>query len=85
MDWIRSENPQTYLRIKEADHISTKKLNGHGNGIAQVYNHLIMPLASQRDQITQIEWGIADFEFHFHRKPDAMWLGETAINQEVAG
>jgi alpha-amylase/alpha-mannosidase (GH57 family) len=84
MDWIRSQSPQTYIRIKEADYISTKKLNGHGNGIAQVYNHLIMPLASQRDQITQIEWGIADFEFHFHRKPEAMWLGETAINQEVA-
>ena len=49
--------------------------------IAQVYNHIIMPLASTRDALTQIRWGIADFEHRFHRKPEGMWLAETAVNR----
>jgi alpha-amylase/alpha-mannosidase (GH57 family) len=39
-----------------------------------------MPLANERDQETEVRWGIADFERHFHRKPEAMWLPETAVN-----
>ncbi|MFA6623401.1 MAG: DUF3536 domain-containing protein [Fibrobacteraceae bacterium] len=82
MGWIRTYTPLTYARIQEADRKSVDRL-GHGNAIAQVYNHIIMPLASPEDRITQIRWGIRDFESHFARKPEAMWLAETAINMDV--
>lgn len=83
MGWIRTNTPDTYKRIQEADKRSAERLNGHGNAIAQVYNHIIMPLASEQDKRTQIRWGIEDFKFHFGRMPEAMWLAETAINLET--
>ena len=82
MSWIRSFEPAAYARIREADRRSVERL-GHGNAIAQVYNHMIMPLASPQDRVTQLKWGIADFEEHFGRRPEAVWLAETAINMEV--
>jgi hypothetical protein len=42
-----------------------------------------MPLADRRDALTQIRWGIADFEHRFNRKPEGMWLAETAVNRNV--
>ena len=83
MGWIRTNTPDTYKRIQEADKSSQERMNGHGNAIAQVYNHIIMPLASEQDKRTQIRWGIEDFKFHFGRMPEAMWLAETAINFET--
>jgi hypothetical protein len=58
-------------------------LGGHGNAIAQVYNHVIMPLANQRDKLTQIRWGIRDFEHRFGRRPEGMWLAETAVDRDT--
>jgi len=83
MNWIRTQRPEAYNSIKEGDMLSAERLNGHGNAIAQVYNHIIMPLASAKDKLTQIRWGIQDFEFHFNRKPEGMWLAETAINMNT--
>ncbi|MEM9803972.1 MAG: DUF3536 domain-containing protein, partial [Cyanobacteria bacterium P01_D01_bin.56] len=51
------------------------------NAIAQVYNHVILPLANERDKLTQVRWGIADFRKRFNRDPEGMWLAETAIDQ----
>ena len=82
LSWIRFHEPEVYARIQAADRKSFERL-GHGNAIAQVYNHIIMPLASPQDRLTQIRWGIRDFEFHFGRKPEAMWLAETAINMDT--
>ncbi len=79
LSWIERERPLIYQKILEADRESLRRL-GHGNAIAQVYDHMIMPLANERDQETEVRWGIADFERHFHRKPEAMWLPETAVN-----
>ena len=83
MNWIRVQKPDVYNNIKEGDVLSAERLDGHGNAIAQVYNHIIMPLASTKDKITQIRWGIQEFMFHFNRKPEGMWLAETAINMDT--
>ena len=78
--WIMKKHPRTYEKIIEADKISLEKHNGHGNAIAMVYNHMIMPLANHRDKITQVKWGLADFRFHFGRDSEGIWLPETACN-----
>jgi hypothetical protein len=83
MNWIRVQRPDIYNGIKRGDILSAERLDGHGNAIAQVYNHIIMPLACEKDKLTQIRWGIKDFEFHFNRKPEGMWLAETAINMDT--
>ena len=83
LSWLQSKTPRTYHTILEADRASAARYGGHGSAVAQVYNHIIMPLASTRDAITQIRWGIADFEHRFKRKPEGMWLAETAVNRHV--
>ena len=80
MSWLERYDAEVYQRILEADRKSCQRLNGHGNAIAQVYNHIIMPLANERDKYTQIRWGIADFRSRFDRNPEGMWLAETAVD-----
>lgn len=82
LPWIEREKPLIYRKIIEADRESLRRW-GHGNAIAQVYDHLIMPLANERDKETEVRWGIADFERRFRRKPEAMWLPETAVNGDT--
>ncbi len=77
--WLELKFPSLYLKIIEADREGLRRF-GHGNAIAQAYNHIIMPLANERDKETEVLWGMADFEKRFHRRPDAMWLPETAVN-----
>jgi alpha-amylase/alpha-mannosidase (GH57 family) len=79
LSWLEEKFPSVYQRVINADREGFKRF-GHGNAMAQAYNHIIMPLANGRDRETEIIWGIADFEKRFHRKPDAMWLPETAVN-----
>ena len=83
LSWLQDKAPRTYRMIVDADKVSAQRYSGHGSAVAQVYNHIIMPLASQRDALTQIRWGIADFEHRFGRKPEGMWLAETAVNRSV--
>ena len=77
--WLETRCPLAYQRILEADRESLKRL-GHGNAIAQVYDHLIMPLANEKDRETEVLWGISDFEKRFQRKPESMWLPEAAVD-----
>jgi len=81
--WIKSKHPEILDKIIDADKKSVLAHNGHGNAIAQVYNHIIMPLANKRDNITQIKWGLYDFEFYFGRKSEGIWLAETACSNET--
>ncbi|MGK7906809.1 MAG: DUF3536 domain-containing protein [Synechococcus sp.] len=80
MSWLERHDIEVYQRILAADRTSARRLNGHGNAIAQPYNHVILPLANQQDRVTQIRWGIADFEHRFQRRPEGMWLAEAAID-----
>ncbi|HEY3355756.1 MAG TPA: DUF3536 domain-containing protein [Polyangia bacterium] len=82
--WLEVHDAATYGRILEADRLSLARL-GHGNAIAQGYNHAILPLCSPRDRLTQIRWGAGDFRRRFGRAPEAMWLPETACNDATLG
>jgi len=80
LSWMERHAPETYERVIDADRRSVKRFGGHGSAIAQVYNHMIMPLANERDKRTQVEWGVRDFAYRFGRDPEGMWLAETAAD-----
>jgi alpha-amylase/alpha-mannosidase (GH57 family) len=83
LSWLKDNAPRVYRMILDADVNSRERFSGHGSAMAQVYNHIIMPLACTRDRITQIRWGIADFQSRYGRKPEGMWLSETAVDTET--
>lgn len=80
LTWLAEHEPETYSAIIDADRRGCERYGGHGPAIAQVYNHIIMPLANERDRRTQVRWGIADFRHRFGREPEGMWLAETAVD-----
>src|SRR5512136_168816 len=80
--WMCSYDPSASRLIVAQDHANVR-LHGVGNAMAQAYNHTILPLASLEDKVTQIVWGIADFEFRFGHQPLGMWLPETAVDMET--
>lgn len=83
LSWLEEAAPETYRAIIEADAVSARRFAGHGSAMAQAYNHAILPLSNQRDKVTQVRWGIADFEHRFGRRPEGMWLPETAVDTET--
>ena len=80
LSWLERAHPETYGHILAADRESALERGGHGNAIAQAYGHAILPLCNERDRLTQVVWGMADFRFRFGREPEALWLPETAAN-----
>jgi len=85
LSWLERHHFDTYQKIVEADKTSAAKRNGHGNAIAQAYGHAILPLCNERDRVTQIVWGLSDFRFRFGGEAEALWLTETAANDDVLG
>jgi len=83
LSWLEAKAPEVYAAILDADRDSQLRFSGHGSALAQVYNHVIMPLANSRDRKTQIRWGIGDFTKRFQRAPEGMWLAETAVDVET--
>jgi len=83
LKWLADQAPDVYQAVLEADRSSIQRFSGHGSAMAQAYGHIIMPLASSRDKRTQVLWGIRDFEYRFHRRPEGMWLPETAVDLET--
>jgi alpha-amylase/alpha-mannosidase (GH57 family) len=85
LTWLQRHEPRLYATLLDADKRSQELFGGHGAAMAQAYNHMIMPLANLRDKRTQILWGIEDFAQRFGRKPEGMWLPETAVDLESLG
>jgi len=83
LSWMERQAPEVYRAIIQADRMSQERFSGHGSAIAQVYNHMVMPLANSRDKRTQVIWGMRDFTSRFGRKPEGMWLAETAVDLET--
>jgi len=83
LTWMKDKMPEIHDAIVQADKLSQQNFSGHGSALAQVYNHMILPLANTRDKYTQVLWGIRDFEFRFGRPPEGMWLSETAVDTDT--
>ena len=83
LSWMEDHAPATYQKILDADQESQAQFSGHGNALAQAYNHMILPLANRADKYTQVLWGIRDFERRFRRQPEGMWLPEAAVDVET--
>ena len=80
LSWMEQHEPDVYAAILKADRMSMEYFGGYGSAMAQVYNHIIMPLANARDQQSQVIWGLQDFKSRFGREAEGMWLAETAVN-----
>ena len=80
--WMIRKAPEIYRRILEGDRASLRA-RGHGNALAQCYNHIIMPLAKREDKEVQVAWGVRDFQLRFNRTPEGMWIPEMAVDTET--
>lgn len=81
--WLEKHDPATLARIVEADRRSAKRRGGHGNAIAQTYNHIILALADDEDVRVQVRWALREFEARFGRPAEGLWLSETAADRRV--
>src|SRR3989454_2721957 len=80
--WLEQAHPDVYQRIIAADQRHMQRY-GVGNALAQAYNHTILPLATRRDKLTQILWGLSDFHRRYGHDAHGMWLAETAVDMET--
>jgi len=80
LSWIKENARQTHNKILDGERRSRDRYRGHSSAVAQIYSHMIMPLANARDRLTQIRWGIADYQSNFGIRPEGMWLPETAVD-----
>jgi hypothetical protein len=80
--WFDAHAPAVGASFIAGDRSSQDRL-GHGNAMAMPYHHVIMPLASRRDKVTEVRWGMRDFRARFGREPIGMWLPETAVDSET--
>jgi alpha-amylase/alpha-mannosidase (GH57 family) len=53
LSWLDRHAPHVYQSILRPT-VAGWAHGGHGNAIAQFYNHMILPLASRRDKVTQV-------------------------------
>ena len=83
LSWLEEQAEEVYRAVTKADAESRDRFSGHGSAMAQAYNHMILPLANRRDKETQVRWGIRDFERRFARRPEGLWLPETAVDVET--
>ena len=82
LTWLEREAPGSHAAFIEADRESRARL-GFGNAIGMPYHHVILPLCTRRDKVTEVRWGMRDFERRFGRTPEGMWLPEAAVDEET--
>ncbi len=78
--WMERHGKAAYRAMRRGDELSAAAHGGHGNAIAQPYNHSILPLLAPRDRDLQIAWGIEDFVYRYGHRPDGIWLPECAVD-----
>jgi hypothetical protein len=78
--WLERHGKAAYRAMRRGDELGAGAHGGHGNAIAQSYNHSILPLLTARDRELQIAWGIEDFVYRFGHRPEGMWLPECAVD-----
>ena len=83
LSWLKDKAQRTHRMVIDGEKRSRRSYKGHSSAMAQVYNHMILPLANLRDKVTQIRWGIRDYEHHYGARPEGMWLAETAADTET--
>jgi alpha-amylase/alpha-mannosidase (GH57 family) len=83
ISWLQRHGAHAYRAIRHGDQLSVQERGGHGNAIAQSYNHSILPLLRPRDRGLQIAWGIEDFVARFKRRPEGLWLPECAADHDT--
>jgi hypothetical protein len=81
-NWLQAAAPDTYDAVIQADRDSVLRF-GHGSALAHPYHHVILPLSTRRDKVTEVRWGIEDFRRRYGREPEGMWLPETAVDEET--
>jgi alpha-amylase/alpha-mannosidase (GH57 family) len=81
--WLEVHGRAANRAILRADAAGREHNNGHGNAIAQAFNHSILPLLNPRARATQIAWAIHDFKYRYGHEPEGIWLPECAVDEDT--
>jgi hypothetical protein len=82
LNWMSSYDPITLAKIVSQERWHYRQ-RGVGNGLAQPYFHVILPLLPWYDRKTQILWGLRAFEHRFGHSASGLWLPETAVDEDT--
>lgn len=79
LDWMDAEQEDLLASLTAADRESERRWSS-GNATAQGFHHAILPLASPRDKVTEVRWGLDAFAHYFGRPAEGLWLPEAAVD-----
>lgn len=82
LKWMALYDPEILESIIRQER-AIYKTTGLPNGMAQAYNHTILPLATRSEKHTQIYWGMREFEIRFGHKAEGIWLPEAGVDMET--
>lgn len=82
LKWMALYDPEILESIIRQEQ-AIFKITGSPNGMAQAYNHTILPLATRKEKHTQIFWGMREFETRFGHKAEGIWLPEAGVDMET--
>ena len=83
LSWMADFAPEVLPGDHRGRPAEPERRGGHGNALAQNYNHIIMPLASRAGQGDPGRLGDRRFPPSVRCKPEGMWLAETAVDIET--